>query len=130
DLHAAFEVFPLAVEPRGDPAGAACRGVFDPAPVAPGAEHDLWPRRPRPRGQPAAGELLAAPGLAHRVEIAHQRLEAGVVIGADDIKIVLGRAAAAPEPQSPAGNDVGRLAAMRQLDRVAHRGLQYAGAEL
>src|SRR5205814_928273 len=92
------------VKPRCDPALALLGRIDDPTLVAPGPEQY---RRAAlgtgPRGQGAALQLLAAPGPAHRVERRHQRLEPGRVVGADQVEIGLGRAAAEPQLQSAAG---------------------------
>jgi hypothetical protein len=71
-----------------------------------------------------------SPCLAHRVEPAHQHLEALRVVEADNVEIGLGRAAADTELQPSAGHRVERSDTVRQLDRVPHRHLQHARADL
>src|ERR1700723_1295196 len=128
---AGLQLLGLAVEARGDPAGAALGRIDYPALVAPRAEHQVRAALgARPRGQRAARQLRAVPGLAHDVERGHQRLEARLVIFADQVEIRLGRAAAETEHQPVAEERVQRLGAVRQLDRMPHRYLQHAGADL
>ena len=131
DLHAVFEVFEAAEAAGRGPALRLLGGVGDPARAAPGADQD---RRPalasRPGRQRAAVDRLAVPHLAHDFEVVPEGAETVIVIVAEELEIVAGRAAADAEDQAVVRHRLQRLHPMGELDRVAQRQLQDADPEI
>src|SRR5271157_3302338 len=131
DLHAIFEIVPAA-EPAGrGPALGLLGRVGDPTGAAPGADQD---RRTAlasgPSRQGAAIDRLAVPRAVHDVEVVSEGAESVIVIVAEQLKIVAGRAAADAEDQAVVRHRLQRLHAVGEFDRIAQRELQYADPEL